>query len=531
MATVRRVETDFLVIGSGNAGLRATIELADHGRVVILSKENPNEGSTLYAQGGIAVAMNRDDKVEFHVQDTLRAGGGLCHPAVVETMVADGIRRVQELLDWGAAFDRDGEDLKFGMEGAHRIRRVVHRGDATGAETQNVLVSRALDHENVEVMEHTIAVDILTADGVCRGALATDSDGALVAIIAKATIVAAGGHGQVYGYTSNPSVATGDGIAMCFRAGAEVSDMEFVQFHPTTLHLHGAPRFLISEAVRGEGAHLLNSRGERFMLAYDDQAELAPRDIVARAILNEMGRTGMPCVYLDITHMTADFLKERFPTIYDTCLQYGLEIDRDTIPVQVAAHFAMGGVRTDMDARTNVAGLFACGEVACTCVHGANRLASNSLLEGLVFGRRAGMSALAYVADEAERLPEVVAPHGPAVAETQPSDIADLRKLLTHIMWEDVGVYRSGEGLETALEALTTLPAAAGDGRDAIEYANMRLVGELIARSALKRTESRGAHHREDYPEANDEHWQRNISLTRQEDGGLHLTTRDQGLT
>jgi len=244
-----------------------------------------------------------------------------------------------------------------------------------------------------------------------------------------------------------------------------------------------------------------------------------------------MGRTGMPCVYLDITHMTADFLKERFPTIYDTCLQYGLEIDRDTIPVQVAAHFAMGGVRTDMDARTNVAGLFACGEVACTCVHGANRLASNSLLEGLVFGRRAGMSALAYVADEAERLPEVVAPHGPAVAETQPSDIADLRKLLTHIMWEDVGVYRSGEGLETALEALTTLPAAAGDGRDAIEYANMRLVGELIARSALKRTESRGAHHREDYPEANDEHWQRNISLTRQEDGGLHLTTRDQGLT
>ena len=531
MAVVRRVETDFLVIGSGNAGLRATIELAEHGRVVVLSKENPNEGSTRYAQGGIAVVMSQDDKVEFHVQDTLRAGGGLCHPAAVEAMVADGILRVQELLDWGAAFDRDGGDLKFGMEGAHRVRRVVHRGDATGAETQNVLVGRVLGHENVEVMEHTIAVDLLTADGVCCGALATDSDGELVAIIAKATIVAAGGHGQVYGYTSNPPVATGDGIAMCFRAGAEVSDMEFVQFHPTTLHLHGAPRFLISEALRGEGAHLLNSRGERFMLAYDDRAELAPRDIVARAILNEMGRTGMPCVYLDITHMTADFLKERFPTIYETCLQYGLEIDRDAIPVQAAAHFAMGGVRTTLDTHTNVTGLFACGEVACTCVHGANRLASNSLLEGLVFGRRAGIAALAYAGDAQMASPDVTEAHTPATTEPHPSDTADRRKLLTHVMWEDVGVYRNAEGLETALEALTTLPTSVGDGREAIEYANMRLVGELIARSALKRTESRGAHYREDHPEANDEHWRRNISLTRLEDGGLHLTTRDQGLT
>jgi L-aspartate oxidase len=307
--------------------------------------------------------------------------------------------------------------------------------------------------------------------------------------------------------------------------------MEFVQFHPTTLHLHGAPRFLISEAVRGEGAQLLNSRGERFMLAYDDRAELAPRDIVARAILNEMGRTGTPCVYLDITHMTADYLKERFPTIYATCLQYGIEIDRDAIPVQAAAHFAMGGVRSDLDARTNIAGLFACGEVACTCAHGANRLASNSLLEGLVFGRRAGISALAYMRDDETPLPDVDSAYELDEAEAQPPDTADLRKLLTHIMWEDVGVYRDGEGLQTALEALTELPAAVGDGREAIEYANMRLVGELIARSALKRTESRGAHYREDHPESNDEHWRRNILLTRQDDGSLRLTTRDQGLT
>ncbi|MAF12619.1 L-aspartate oxidase [Candidatus Poribacteria bacterium] len=531
MATVRRVETDYLVIGSGNAGLRASMEVSDHGRVIVLSKENPNEGSTRYAQGGIAVVMNQGDRVEFHVQDTLSAGAGLCHPAAVQYMVADGILRVQELLDWGAQFDRDGADLKFGMEGAHRVRRVVHRGDATGEETQNVLVRRALDHPNVEVMEHTLAVDLLTADGVCRGALVTTQDGELIAIIAKATIVAAGGHGQVYGYTSNPAVATGDGIAMSFRAGAAVADMEFVQFHPTTLFLQGAPRFLISEAVRGEGAHLLNSRGERFMSAYDEREELAPRDIVARAILNEMDRTGMPCVYLDITHMSAGFLEERFPNIFETCRQYGLEIDRDAIPVQVAAHFAMGGVRTDMNAHTSVPGLFACGEVACTCAHGANRLASNSLLEGLVFGRRAGISAREYSSDEGASLPDVDAlAHAPDVA-AHASDASGLRKLLTQRMWEDVGVYRHAETLREALTTLSELPTAIGSGRDAIEYANMRLVGELIARAALERTESRGAHYRDDYPDTDDDRWLRNISLTRREDGGVELTTRNQGLS
>ncbi|MEO2002540.1 MAG: L-aspartate oxidase, partial [Candidatus Poribacteria bacterium] len=497
MATVRRVETDYLVIGSGNAGLRATIELSEHGRVVVLSKESPNEGSTFYAQGGIAVVMNEGDSVELHVQDTLRAGARLCHPAVVEHLVAEGIERVQELLDWGANFDRDGEDLKFGMEGAHRVRRVVHRGDATGEETQNVLVSRALDHPNVEVMEHTLAVDFLTVDGVCRGVLACGRDGELVAIVAKATIVAAGGHGQVFGYTSNPPVATGDGIAMAFRAGAVVSDMEFVQFHPTTLRLEGAPRFLISEAVRGEGAHLLNSRGERFMIAYDDREELAPRDIVARAILNEMGRTGMPCVYLDITHMTADYLQERFPTIYRTCKQYGIEIDRDAIPVQAAAHFAMGGVRTDVTARTNIPGLFAAGEVACTGVHGANRLASNSLLEGLVFGRRAGVSARDYVADQGSPLPDVDGLSHAGQQEVDAPDVAGLRDALTHAMWDHVGVYRHGKTLAEVVKAVAQLPTTVGPGRNAIEYANMRLVGELIARAALERTESRGAHYRE----------------------------------
>lgn len=531
MATVRRVETDYLVIGSGNAGLRATVELSDHGRVVVLSKEGRNEGSTRYAQGGIAVVMNENDSVALHVQDTLRAGARLCHPAAVQYMVADGIERVQELLDWGAKFDRDGEDLKFGMEGAHQVRRVVHRGDATGEETQNVLVSRALDHANVEVMQDTVAVDFLTADGVCRGVLATAPDGELVAIVAKATIVAAGGHGQVFGYTSNPAVATGDGIAMAYRAGAAVADMEFVQFHPTTLRLHGAPRFLISEAVRGEGAHLLNSLGERFMIAYDEREELAPRDIVARAILNEMGRTGMPCVYLDITHMTADFLQERFPTIYETCKQHGLEIDRDAVPVQPAAHFAMGGVRTDLNAHTNVPGLFAAGEVACTCVHGANRLASNSLLEGLVFGRLAGVSAREYVGDHGSSLPNLDGLSHAARPEVDAPDVGDLRDALTHAMWEHVGVYRHGKTLHEVLAALAELPTTLGPGRDAIEYANMLLVGELIARAALERTESRGAHYREDCPETDDARWLRNISLRRLEGGGMELTTQDQGFS
>jgi L-aspartate oxidase len=524
---LRRIETDFVVVGSGNAGLRATIELAQRGRVLILSKENPSEGSTRYAQGGIAVALSEEDRVEFHIEDTLRAGAGLCDENAVRVLVEDGILRVQELLDWGARFDRNGTQLAFGMEGAHGVRRVVHRGDATGAETQEVLTRRALNHANVEVLDHTFAVDLLTENGVCVGTLVLTRDGELVSVFARATILASGGLGQLFGYTSNPAVATGDGIALAFRAGATLADMEFVQFHPTTLLLEGAPRFLISEAVRGEGAILLNIHGERFMSAYDPREELAPRDIVSRAILNEMMRTGVPYVYLDITHRPKDFLTRRFPTIYKTCLEYGLDIATDAMPVQPAAHFMMGGVWTDISARTTLQGLFACGEVACTMVHGANRLASNSLLEGLVFGARSGQSAVEYAATVpmaalSERRIVSQRTTAPVPAER----LTELRATVTRQMWEHVGIRREKATLETALNTLHDLPADAPTTREGFEYANLRLLGELVARGALERTESRGAHYRTDFPQTDDVNWKRRVYQRRTDDGRIEIAVR-----
>jgi len=516
------IETDFAVVGSGNAGLRAVVELAPHGRTLVLTKENPSEGSTRYAQGGIAVAMSEEDGVDLHVTDTLVAGAGLCDETAVRVLVEDGIARVQDLLDWGAQFDRNGSKLAFGMEGAHRVRRVVHRGDSTGEETQDVLVRQALNHPNVQMRDFTIAVDLLTADGVCQGVLAMDRDGSLVAIRARATVLASGGLGQLYGYTSNPAVATGDGMAMALRAGAELADMEFVQFHPTTLFLAGAPRFLISEAVRGEGAHLLNSRGERFMIAYDDREELAPRDVVSRAILAEMERTGMPCVYLDITHKPQSFLMERFPMIYRTCLQYGLDISTDAIPVQAAAHFMMGGVFTDLDGATNVPGLGACGEVACTMVHGANRLASNSLLEGMVFGARAGKSAVSYASGVAVPSNRIAAASIPS--SDSPDDVTKHRATITQLMWEHVGIHRDGPSMRHVLEELRELPVTGPVTREGVEYANMRLLAEAIAEAALTRTESRGAHYRLDHPSADDAHWRRRV-VVRCADGALRLTT------
>lgn len=526
-ARLRRVESDFIVIGSGNAGLRAAIEAAEYGRVLILSKEELREGSTRYAQGGIAVALSEEDRVEFHVEDTLKAGAGLCDEEAVRVLVEDGILRVQELIKWGARFDREGTHLAFGMEGAHAVRRVVHRGDATGEETENVLAQRALRHGNVRVFDYTFAVDLLTENGVCVGVLALTQEGELIAVFGRATILASGGLGQLFGYTSNPPVATGDGMAFAFRAGATLTDMEFVQFHPTTLFLEGAPRFLISEAVRGEGAILLNVRGERFMPAYDSRAELAPRDIVSRAILNEMIRTGVPYVYLDITHRPKDFLMRRFPTIYRTCLEYGLDISTDAMPVQPAAHFMMGGVWTDTAARTTLPGLFACGEVACTMVHGANRLASNSLLEGLVFGARAGRSAAEYISSVS--LASLASLRIVSERVFQPVSterLSELRATVTRQMWEHVGIRRDKESLEKALSVLRGLPPEVPPTREGFEYANLCLLGELIARAALERTESRGAHFRQDFPQRDDEHWKRRIYQRRTSDGHLELTLR-----
>lgn len=519
---LQRIETDFLIVGSGNAGLRAAIEASGEGSVLLLSKENINEGATRYAQGGIAVVMNKEDTIEAHVRDTLDAGAGLCRRPAVQTMVEEGIDRVAELLEWGAEFDRGKEGLAFGLEGAHSVRRVAHKGDSTGEEMQSALVKKALSHPNVSVLEHTFAIDLLTDSGACVGALTQGSDGELTAVFAKATILAAGGLGQLYQRTSNPAVATGDGMAMAFRAGAALTDMEFIQFHPTALYMDGKPSFLISEAARGEGGKLLNIRGERFMIAYDEREELAPRDIVARAILAETARTQNPCVYLDLTRHSQEFLEKRFPNILRTLRAYGVEIWRDVIPVQAAAHFMMGGVWTDRRGRTSLPNLFACGEAACSMAHGANRLASNSLLEGLVFGRRAGRSAVKAAKRHGAPVWKPLsadASETPTAAEGAP----ELRARLQERMWEEAGILRSAESLERVLEAFEKMPLSGGANRADVEYSNLRILGELSARAALARVESRGAHYRLDRPERDDANWKRRLYFTRGGNGTVNM--------
>lgn len=506
---------DFLVIGSGIAGLRAALSLAAAGEVVILTKADPRESNTGYAQGGIAAALGPDDSPELHARDTIAAGDGLCVPGAVDRLVRDGPRYVRELLEWGAAFDRDADGrLALGREAAHSVRRVLHVRDATGREIARVLWARVSGCAPIRVVDDATATQLLVRDGRCTGArfVAASGDGGTVA--AGRTLLATGGAGQLFRETTNPAVATGDGIAMAARAGARVADLEFVQFHPTVLNIEGAPRFLLSEALRGEGALLVNEAGERFMTRYDPAGDLAPRDVVARAIVREVERTGAP-VYLTMAHLDAGFVRGRFPTIARACAHAGLDLGHDRIPVSPAAHYLMGGVATDLDARTSVTGLFAAGEVACTGVHGANRLASNSLLEGLVFAARAASAMTgplqAAALDSAEavdlRLP-------PSATGTVPAayEVRDL-------MWRSVGLLRSARGLDTAaarLEAwLAACEAAAGARRDDRELrrtTTLVTVGWLIARAALRRQESRGAHFRTDFPARDDLHWRTHVA-------------------
>ena len=502
------IDTDFLVIGSGSAGLRAAIQANQYGSVLLMTKSVLKESSTRYAQGGIAVAMNVDDTIDAHVEDTLNAGVGICDLSAVQVMVEEGIERVAELIEWGAKFDKEGDTLGFTMEGAHQRRRVVHRGDATGIETTDVLVNHLRKQKHVKVVENAFAIDFVTEEEICYGVLALVND-VVHWIRAKATIIAAGGLGCVYQCTSNPEVATGDGFAAAWRAGCEMMDMEFVQFHPTTLFLDGAPNFLISEAVRGEGGILVNIRGEQFMERYHENAELAPRDVVSRAILNEMQSTGFPCVYLDITHLSTDFIQRRFPTISHTCEHYGLDITKDLIPVRSGAHFMMGGIRTNLDAETNTKGLYACGEVACTGVHGANRLASNSLLECIVFGVRAAESAVRYV-----RLLDGKKMEKVQIRTENNNDTDDRfdeernKEKISRVMWNDVGILRSGTTLQAAHDILRDMyQACSWSSMAGFEFQNMLDVANLITEAAIIRRESRGAHYREDYPERDDVHW------------------------
>ena len=532
-----RWDTDVLIIGSGAAGLRAALAASEHANVTLITKTTLTESNTHYAQGGIAVAMNLDDTIALHIKDTCAAGAGLCNVDAVEMMVSEGIPRVAELLDWGANFDWEGTLPRFTREAAHSRRRIVHKGDATGRETTDVLIQRVLNTERIHVLQNTFAIDLLTdTDVESRGEDATACYGVtaivekqIVCIRAKTTILATGGLGRIYPCTSNPKVATGDGFAAAWRAGCEMIDMEFVQFHPTTLFLDGAPNFLISEAVRGEGGKLLSIRGERFMEKYHEQGELAPRDVVSRAIQSEMDSTGFPCVFLDITHKPEDFILERFPSISDTTKRYGLNINMDLIPVRPGAHFMMGGIRTNTDTQTNLKGLYACGEVACTGVHGANRLASNSLLECLVYGARAGRNAATFAQSQPDHPPTTPIPSNVGTSLAAPTDGSDnthteaIKDVIRETLWKNVSIERNGEGLQEtlaelqdlmeSLERVLTNPEVADVAT--VETVNMLNVALMITQSALARTESRGAHYRTDFPTQDNTEWQRRILITR----------------
>jgi len=511
------LSTDFLVVGSGVAGLRAAIALSEVGHVLVLTKADPGESNTGYAQGGVAAAVGPDDSPELHARDTIAAGDGLCRQEAVDVLVHDGPRYVQELLDWGAAFDRDASGAPaLGREAAHSVRRVLHARDATGREIGRVLWTRASRSPRVKVLDVAMVLTLRVEGGVCRGATFIDRAGEVHEVTAGRTLLATGGAGQVFRETTNPAVATGDGMAMAFEAGARVADLEFVQFHPTVLSVAGAPRFLLSEALRGEGGRLINAAGERFVQRYDPAGDLAPRDVVARAIVREQIATGAP-VYLSMTDANPDYVRKRFPTIAQACRGVGLDLAIDPIPVSPAAHYVMGGVETDLDGRTSVSGLFAAGEVACTGVHGANRLASNSLLEGLVFGARAAAAMqqpIRTAALSAGAMPPLSA------GDVKPSSGAadEVREL----MWHDAGLLRSRGGLDRAARQLaswtrgvTAARLERPHDRGLRRLASLTTVGWLVAVAALRREESRGGHFREDFPRRDDLHWDRRVSDAR----------------
>src|SRR5437870_166788 len=499
-------ETDFVVIGAGIAGLRAAIELANAGRVVVLAKREVKDSATQLAQGGIAAALSDEDEISLHLQDTLNAGDGLCNPEAARVLVEDAPERIEELIQWGTEFGRDGTKLTFGREEAHSRNRILHaHGDSTGREILRALVAKAKTLKQVSVCEFEFTTDLCIEDGQLHGVHLINSSGETGHIAASSVLLASGGVGQLYCNTTNPPVATGDGVAMAFRAGAEVSDMEFIQFHPTALYLKNAPRFLISEALRGEGAYLRNMEMDRFMHKYHALGELAPRDVVARAIVHELEitRSPEPIAYLDLTHLKPDHVQHRFPRIYSTCMEYNIDITTEVIPIRPAAHYAMGGVRTDLSGLTSLPGLYAAGETGTTGVHGANRLASNSLLEGLVYGARAGQAMRGNLRHGSPRLnpKRAASSNGPVDSGIEES-ISQVRD----VMWNKVGIVRDGSGLRQAFETLRSLqPRVAHPGtRRAFEARNVLTSGLLVTRSALAREESRGGHYRTDYPSHDD---------------------------
>ena len=518
------------MIGAGVAGLRAAVELARHGEVLVVTKESVAESNTHYAQGGIAVAMEGDADVALHLTDTVNAGDGLVYRPAAQALVAEGPVRVAELIEWGAAFDTEAGEFLRTREGAHSLPRILHaNGDATGAEISRSLAAFARIHKRIRFAEWTTVTGLVVADNRVIGAdlLGCERRPRLQQrVSARAVLIAAGGAGQVYSDTTNPAVATGDGIALAAQAGAQLADMEFYQFHPTALSLPGAPRFLLSEALRGEGAILLNDRGERFMEHYHPLLELAPRDVVARAIAREgMGETSgeSRVVYLDMRSVRGIDLRHRFPGISALLAKYGLDLARDLIPVRPAAHYLMGGIRTDLFGRTTLPGLYAAGEAACTGVHGANRLASNSLLEGLVFGARAAQSMLDDGLPQG-RSTEISLPHPTPLTAQEDARLEEIIVNLQASMWTYAGLLREESTLRLGFAAQESCAAAldelAGQGKGSRRLAEalaMSRVSHAILASALARTESRGAHFRNDFPQRDDARFQKHSIFTHKE--------------
>lgn len=514
---------DVLIVGGGLAGLRAAIEVDPQHSVVVLAKDSLRQSNSTYAQGGIAGVLDPGDRFESHVVDTLQAGGDLCAADIVEMVVREAPDRIRELIAWGTQFDEQSGSLQLGREGGHSHHRIVHAlGDATGKEVMRAVIHWVQARSNIQLWQQLFTIDLLVHEGACRGAVVWTSQHGLMAVWAKQIVLCTGGAGQLYRESTNPAVATGDGLALAYRAGAELRDMEFMQFHPTVLYIAGSSRSLITEAMRGEGAYLVDVNGDRFMYDYDPRGELAPRDVVSQAIVTQMDKTRHGCVYLDVSHLPAQEIRERFPGIDRTCREFQIDITRDRIPVRPGAHYMIGGVTVDRHGRTTVPGLWAAGEVTSSGLHGANRLASNSLLEGLVYGAHAGRGASAAAAAMADDYHAPPLAHSITDAEGESLDLADIRNTLTSLMWRAAGVRREGVSLQRAAESIDNWcryvwPRAFHDPRG-WELQNMLLVAQLMVRAALERKESRGVHLRTDFPKTDNEHWKRHLVWRRRDD-------------